>query len=497
MIDKKPKQNIKTPKVAIIIVNWNKKDCLTSLLTSLQNIDYKNHSIVLVDNASTDGSVEYVRKNFPHIIVLANKINLGGSGGFNTGLRYVMRKKHEFKYAWLLDNDANVKPNTLSELVKVMEQENSIALCGSRIIDKDRSVTIEVGAYLKRNNIGFIPCFRNKKEIPTEKTAIEVDYVAICSALVRVETLSDDTLLDERMFLYWDDADWGLTFKRRGYKVVAVPSSHAYHPSFTERNRGFVTIFYYGVRNSLLTYSKHFPSFQRYRIFYNYFRGLFKALFLHSLIGNKQCGWLSYLGIKDFCANKWGKFSYSGNENLQTSRKKEPLPKNLRNILLVAAGTESEILELKKWLKTNLPNSTIWLFVEKDRKDIFTTEFTHIIEIDKRHLGNFYMIKKFAEIFLKKFDAVITPDPKETTNIYMLPFLFTGKYVYKYSKECNTIVKIDCDIYRIYKPFGAFVMGEITSLFVTPIVFLKSRRYNKKGSNATSKKTFTPNILQQ
>ena len=90
------------PKVAIVIVTWNKKSYVMGLLQSLRDIDYDNHDIIVVDNASTDDTCRAIREQFPQVNLIVNSENLGGTGGFNTGLRYVLRKGG-YKYTWLLD----------------------------------------------------------------------------------------------------------------------------------------------------------------------------------------------------------------------------------------------------------------------------------------------------------------------------------------------------------------------------------------------------------
>ena len=153
------------PKVAIIILNWNKRDDTLKLLRSLEGIDYDNHDTVVVDNASTDGSAETIRKQFPDIDLIINTDNLGGTGGFNSGMRHALTNRN-YKYVWLLDNDAEVESSTLRELVDAMEQDETIGIAGSRIIDSDRrDITVEAGAFLKRDSIGVQPLYRNIRNL--------------------------------------------------------------------------------------------------------------------------------------------------------------------------------------------------------------------------------------------------------------------------------------------------------------------------------------------
>jgi len=91
-------------------------------LSSLKHIDYDNFFTVVVDNAFKDDSVESIGRLIPNVELILNSTNLGGSGGLNIGIDYV-RKNKKFDYIWILDNDAVVEKNTLSELIKVMQND--------------------------------------------------------------------------------------------------------------------------------------------------------------------------------------------------------------------------------------------------------------------------------------------------------------------------------------------------------------------------------------
>ena len=135
---------------------------------------------------------------------------------------------------------------------------------------------------------------------------MEVDYVAICSALARTSALERVGLMDERYFFFWDDMDWGLQFKENGFKVVSVLSSIVYHPAFTEK-RGIMADYYYGNRNSLLTYTKHMGLSNRISIFYRYLRHKCTSLIFLGLNGEEDTMKLGFEGILDFVVGRWGK----------------------------------------------------------------------------------------------------------------------------------------------------------------------------------------------
>ncbi|MGP8012425.1 MAG: glycosyltransferase family 2 protein, partial [Halobacteriota archaeon] len=119
------------PKVAIVVLNWNGKRDTVECLASLNEIDYSNYEILLVDNGSTDGSQKYFRAQYPEIELIENEMNLGFAEGNNVGIRHAMNGRAD--YVLLLNNDTFVHPKFLSELVRVAEGGSRIGFVGPKI----------------------------------------------------------------------------------------------------------------------------------------------------------------------------------------------------------------------------------------------------------------------------------------------------------------------------------------------------------------------------
>ena len=118
--------------VAIVIVNWNQKDLTEECLKSLKKINYSNYKIILVDNGSSDGSIEYLIKNYPECHYIKSKKNLGFSGGNNLGMKYALEQN--FEYIYLLNNDTEVHPFFLNEITLEMDRNKSL---GARVYTHD------------------------------------------------------------------------------------------------------------------------------------------------------------------------------------------------------------------------------------------------------------------------------------------------------------------------------------------------------------------------
>lgn len=462
---------LSSPKVAIVIVNWNKKDHLISLLGFLGSITYNDYEIIVVDNGSTDGSAEAIREQFTTIHIIANRENIGGTGGFNTGMRYAL-DKGVYKYIWLLDNDVQVENNTLNELIKPMEEDETIGLAGSRILDTERKdITVEAGAFIRWDTIDVSPLFRNKKSLDVETQIEDVDYVAVCSALIKVSALDKVGLMDERFFFFWDDMDWGLQFKENGYRVVAILNSIVYHPAFTEKRNSIID-FYYGTRNALLTYSKHTNSVKRIPIFFKYISLLSKCLVFLGLTGHKDLMLVGVKGIKDFIIGRWGGKSL---ENIipKTLDKASDIPKETHKVLILNSGNRNEIFATLNQLGHILPDADFNLLINDDRCDLFDDGFKQVIKLNsmKQHKLT-YNLMIFTKIMFKNYDIAVNSK-------YPSPFSFAVKKVYDFNYSTKEFIESKNDLKNIWKLILSSVLGELVGILLLPVIYISSLRHGK------------------
>ncbi len=241
-------------RVLIIIVTFNKRDYVVNLLESLRTIDYRNYDIVVVDNASSDGTVELLTRNYPDIKIIAKDINDGGSGGFNAGLNYAFAQSG-YKYYWLLDNDVVVSKDALSALVRVLEEHGDIAVAGSQMCQLDNpAVTNEIGAYVDLCGGRLVLNRHLTRRCNNESGLYYVDYVAAASMLVRADVARTAGLWED-FFIHFDDVDWCLRIKQSGHKIVGVAESVIWHLSAAEKPVTWQH--YYDTRNMLYVLKTH------------------------------------------------------------------------------------------------------------------------------------------------------------------------------------------------------------------------------------------------
>jgi len=243
------------PKVFIIILNWNGWRDTIECIESLKKLNYPNYEVVIVDNGSTDESPQILPQKFPKIKLIETGKNLGFAGGNNVGIKYALEKSAD--YILLLNNDALVDSGFLKESVRVGESDQKIGILGPKIYFYDTETN------KKTNKIWFAGGKINK--ILTKGTHINygqidkydgrlrtVDYITGCAILVKREVIKKIGPMNEDYFLYYEDADWCLRARKRGFKCVLVPKAKIWHKCSRSAQEGSPSYIYYHSRNGLM-----------------------------------------------------------------------------------------------------------------------------------------------------------------------------------------------------------------------------------------------------
>jgi len=314
-----------TPHILVIIVTWNKKQYVLDLLASLAQLDYPREAldIVVVDNASVDDTVAAISQAYPQVRLLQNTENLGGTGGFNTGLSFAFQQ-HHYQYFWLLDNDVLVHQQALRTLVDLLECQPQVAVAGSTMLQLDYPWRInEMGAFVNRG-LGTLMLNRHLEEIPALQghslahlqnlpidltqlllhcqPYMDVDYVAAASLLVRAEVARQAGLW-RNYFIHFDDVEWCLRIKRRlGQRVVVSAHSLIWHLSAAAKVPTWVL--YYDNRNMLDLLKTHDVAPQELQRVMR--RVLLKALY-YQIIAKSDLAQLHHRALADFQAGRDGR----------------------------------------------------------------------------------------------------------------------------------------------------------------------------------------------
>lgn len=215
--------------LSIIIVSWNARDylvkCLRSLEPALRGI---KSEVIVVDNASADGSAEAVREIFPEAVLIENTENLGFARANNIGI-----KRSDGRYVCLVNSDISVLEGCVARMFSYMEAHPDIGLLGPGILNADRTIQRSCtrfptlrGALLTA--LGADTVFSSLRYF--SHTRIEdVDVLSGCFMMARRKALEEVGLLDERFFIYAEDKDWCRRFHDSGWRAVYFPHAQAVH----------------------------------------------------------------------------------------------------------------------------------------------------------------------------------------------------------------------------------------------------------------------------
>jgi len=204
---------------AAILLNWNKGDLTCACLDSLLEAGFELQNIIVVDNASTDGSPAIIASRFPELRILRNKANLGFGAGNNVGIRDALASGA--KFIWLLNNDTIVAKGTFTAMLEQMEADPKIGIVGSVIsrMDSTRALQAFGGYKLNVERCYVLPCAIGERP----------DFITGASMLLRREALLDSGLFDEKFFMYWEDADLCLRIKAHGWGIAVAEGSALLH----------------------------------------------------------------------------------------------------------------------------------------------------------------------------------------------------------------------------------------------------------------------------
>ncbi|PIP28149.1 MAG: hypothetical protein COX29_02805 [Candidatus Moranbacteria bacterium CG23_combo_of_CG06-09_8_20_14_all_35_22] len=246
------------PKVFVIILNYNGRACLKKALASVFRMDYPNFEVILVDNNSTDGSFEMIKREFSKIILIKNSENLGFSSGNNIGIEYALERGAD--YIWLLNYDTEIEKNSLDFLVEEIEKNERIGIISPVILVGDSKKI-----WFSGGEIDWFKMKSQHQEKELQKNNFNTDYISGCAMLIRAEVFRRAGLFDEDYFLYWEDADFSLRVKKAGYKLAVCTSSRIRHYEKSQEKKASKS--YWLVLSGLIFFKKNSPLFLKPWIF--------------------------------------------------------------------------------------------------------------------------------------------------------------------------------------------------------------------------------------
>lgn len=226
--------------LSVIVVNWNVKtllrDCLQSLLAAVRAAPELTTEIIVVDSASTDGSPQLVRDEFPQVRLLASEQNLGYAGGNNTGAAMAGGR-----YFFLLNPDTVVQPDALAHLVNFMDANPTVGAAGPQLRWPDGSLQSNRRRFPTPGSLfwestllgQWFPHNRHSRryhcaDLPTDRP-LPVDWVVGAAILIRREAWQQVGPIDAEFFMYFEETDWCRRAAAAGWEIYYLPAAQVIH----------------------------------------------------------------------------------------------------------------------------------------------------------------------------------------------------------------------------------------------------------------------------
>ena len=248
------------PKVSIIVLNWNGLDDTIECLESLRDVTYPNYRVIVVDNGSAGDDVRILRERFGECAhIIANDRNYGFAEGNNIGMRYAL-DSFDPAYLLLLNNDTVIAPDSLDELVKVAESDSTIGIVGPKIYYYDFEGRKDViwaagGKVYKWRRWVYRAIGWNEDDLLQYQSTVDVDWVNGAAMMIKSVVVGELSLLDSLYFFGDEDVDYCIRARKRGFRVVYVPTARVWHKVGLSRNKvevskkngkpGFVNLYSY------------------------------------------------------------------------------------------------------------------------------------------------------------------------------------------------------------------------------------------------------------
>ncbi|MHA1742860.1 glycosyltransferase family 2 protein [candidate division KSB1 bacterium] len=281
--------------ISIIIVNWNSSGLLRNCLNSIieTNLD-RNYEIIVVDNASTDDSVKMVKSEFPDVVLIENKENLGFAKANNIGI-----KASNGDIILLLNSDAELKtPNTLKKVNQFLAKHSEIGILGLNLIFPNGVPQSPGGKFIStwqlfKQQILLLNsplAYQVKSKLqPAKNTQFyEIDYVTGACFFVRKEVIRDVGLLNESFFMYGEDMEFCYRAKQKGWRSAILPSIEVVHSKGQSTKKNIEQILSHSINNNCLLIKRFYGNTSAFLAYLIYILGTFIRFVLAFLRKNEK-----------------------------------------------------------------------------------------------------------------------------------------------------------------------------------------------------------------
>ncbi len=273
------------PLVYIVIPTWNRQQDLAECLASVKKLVYSNKQVLIVDNNSTDNTIQMVTELYPEAKIITLAENLGAASSANIGFTYALEKGAH--YILRLDSDTVLTPTFLDHLVTAAEQNHqSGILVGKIYYYEDPSRIWSLGAYKKSWDLGAQEIARNQIDSSEYSDEREIDYAWSTGMLLTRHALIATNGFDPAFFVYYEEADLCCRIKEAGFQIRSIPKAHMWH-KLGQSSRSSWVAFQWN-RSKMIFFRKHSKGVHKLSlIIYAYLYSIWRGIFPKETGGNR------------------------------------------------------------------------------------------------------------------------------------------------------------------------------------------------------------------
>ncbi len=298
------------PLVITVILNTNRREDTLACLASLEETTYSNHRVIVLDNASSDGSVDAIRGGFSAVEIIQLKQNLGYAGNNNVGIEAALLQGAD--WIFVLNEDTIVAPDCIKWLIETAALKESlgssrVGILGPKVYHASDPNLIQSAGGKLTNRWTAIHVGQNEDDQGQFEDERQVDWISGCALLVKNQVIQESGSLDARFFYYWEETDWCKRATEHGWQIWFVPKAKIWHKGVQKDYAPSPNVTYYNTRNRLLFMAKHHAPL-------TVWISVLGRTMLTLTSWTMRPKWREmrphrdamWQGISDFCAHRWG-----------------------------------------------------------------------------------------------------------------------------------------------------------------------------------------------
>lgn len=293
------------PLLYIVILNTNRREDTLACLASLSANSYPRQQVLVLDNASTDGSVQAVRQRFPAVEIIQLAENLGYAGNNNVGIQAALAGGAD--WVLVLNEDTILAEDCLTQMIAFADSKPEIGIVGPMVYHHNEPERIQSAGGSLGGNWESIHLGQNQPDEGQFPRPHPVDWISGCAILVRRAVIEKVGPLDERFFYYWEETEWCLRARLAGWQVWHVPQAKLWHKGVQRDYRPGPNVTYYSTRNRLLMMKKHHaPLGIQMRVWFQLLRTLLSWSLRPKWRDMREHRDAMWQGLRDYQRERWG-----------------------------------------------------------------------------------------------------------------------------------------------------------------------------------------------